>query len=85
MRFGKPSTMSVGVKYLLEPILSACSRTNLALWRRFFTDIADGLALHSGARTFNRHAYASLSWIFHFTKINTQLIIHMGLMLTQDK
>lgn len=71
-RFGKPSTMSFGVRYLLQPIRSACSSTNLALWTRSFTDIADSLALHSGAKTFNRQAYASLSCIFQVAKVKNR-------------
>lgn len=53
LRFGDPSTISFGVKYLLQPILSACSRTNFALSEVFFAANADGL-LCSGARTFKR-------------------------------
>lgn len=53
LRLGEPSTISFAVKYLLQPILSACSRTNFALCNGSFAFNADGL-LCSGARTFNK-------------------------------
>jgi len=55
LRFGDPSTMSLAVKYLLQPILSACSRTNFALSKGFLTAKVEGL-MYSGARTFRRCA-----------------------------
>lgn len=60
LRFGEPSTMSFGVRYRLQPILSACSRISLALSKGDFTDFIAGLVC-SGARTFNKQAYASPS------------------------
>lgn len=53
LRFGEPSTISLAVKYLLHPILSACSRTCLALSNGCLGAKFDGF-LCSGARTFNR-------------------------------
>lgn len=55
LRFGDPSTMSLAVKYLLQPILSACSRTNFALSKGFLTANVEEL-MYSGARTFRRCA-----------------------------
>lgn len=55
LRFGDPSTMSLAVKYRLQPILSACSRTNFALSKGFLTANVEGL-VYSGARTFRRCA-----------------------------
>lgn len=55
LRFGEPSTISFAVKYLLQPILSACSRTSFALSNGSFTFSVDGLVC-SGARTFKRWA-----------------------------
>ena len=54
-RFGEPSTISFAVKYLLQPILSACSRTNFALSKGFFAANVDWW-LCSGASTFKRWA-----------------------------
>jgi hypothetical protein len=53
LRFGEPSTISLTVKYRLQPIFSACSRTSFALSKGFFTANVDGL-VYSGARTFRR-------------------------------
>jgi len=55
LRFGEPSTISLAVKYLLQPIFSACSRTSFALSNGFFTANVDGL-VYSDARTFRRCA-----------------------------
>lgn len=54
-RFGEPSTISFAVKYLLQPILSACSRTNFAVSKGFFAANVDWW-LCSGASTFKRWA-----------------------------
>lgn len=43
LRLGEPSTMYLDVNYLLQPILSACLRTKVAVFKGFLTRKVDGL------------------------------------------
>lgn len=56
-KFADPSTISFGLKYRLQSILSAWSSTNLALSVGSFISNVAGLQC-SGARTLSRYVYA---------------------------